>query len=124
VGIPDNILLKQGKLTPEEFAVMKTHTTLGGKILAGGESDLVKLAAIIAQSHHERWDGSGYPAGTAGDVIPLSGRIVAVADVFDALTHVRPYKEAMSQLEALGLIKEGSGSQFDPEVVEAFLGII
>ena len=96
VGIPDGILLKPGRLDPDEFALIKTHAAIGQRILGGSASELIRLAAEIAASHHERWDGSGYPEGLAGDEIPLAARIVAVADVFDALTTSRPYKEAMS----------------------------
>lgn len=120
IGIPDDILLKPGKLTPAEFDVMKTHTTMGARILSGARSDLVKMASTIAYTHHERWDGLGYPSRLSGDRIPLVGRIVAVADVFDALTHYRPYKEAWPVEDALVEIKRQSGAQFDPDVVEAF----
>jgi putative two-component system response regulator len=119
IGIPDEILLKPGKLTSAEFEVMKTHTTIGAKILSGAHSDLVKLACTIAYTHHERWDGLGYPRQLAGDATPIEGRIVAVADVFDALTQPRPYKEAWPVEEALAEIERESGSQFDPIVVEA-----
>lgn len=120
IGIPDEILLKPGKLTPVEFDVMKTHTTMGARILSGARSDLVRMASKIAYTHHERWDGTGYPRRLSGDKIPLEGRIVAVADVFDALTHRRAYKEAWPLEEALAEIKRQSGYQFDPAVVEAF----
>jgi len=120
IGIPDDILLKPGKLTPAEFEVMKTHTTIGTRILSGARSDLVRMASAIAYTHHERWDGLGYPRRLSGDGIPIEGRIVAVADVFDALTHSRPYKEAWPVEEALAEIKRQSGSQFDPAVVTAF----
>lgn len=120
IGIPDDILLKPGRLTPAEFEVMKTHTTIGARILSGAQSDLVRMASTIAYTHHERWDGQGYPRRLSGDKIPLEGRIVAIADVFDALTHSRPYKEAWPVEEALAEIKSQSGAQFDPAVVEAF----
>lgn len=123
IGIPDDILLKPDKLTSAEFEVMKTHTTIGARILSGAHSDLVRLACTIAYTHHERWDGLGYPRQLAGDAIPIEGRIVAVADVFDALTQPRPYKEAWSIEEALAEIKCQSGSQFDPAVVTAFCEI-
>jgi response regulator RpfG family c-di-GMP phosphodiesterase len=121
VGIPDMILLKPGRLTPEEFSVMKEHAKLGFDILKGSVSPLVKLAAEIALSHHEKFDGSGYPNGLVGEAIPLAGRIVAVADVFDALTSARPYKEPWPVEKALDFLKEGKGGHFDPNCVEAFL---
>jgi HD-GYP domain-containing protein (c-di-GMP phosphodiesterase class II) len=124
IGIPDGILLKPGRLTPEEFERMKAHTTVGAGILAGRNFPLLEMAEEIAISHHERWDGSGYPAGTSGTSIPLVGRIVAVADVFDALTHARPYKEAWGVAEALSEIRRQSSAQFDPEVVDAFLQVL
>lgn len=121
IGVPDHILLKAGKLTPEEFAVMKTHTTIGAAILAGGRSALVIEAERIALNHHERWDGTGYPNGLGGDVIPLGARIVAVADVFDALTHERPYRAAWPLDRVMEEIRAQSGHHFDPAVVAAFL---
>jgi HD-GYP domain-containing protein (c-di-GMP phosphodiesterase class II) len=122
IGIPDSILLKRGRLTPLEFAEMKSHTTLGAGILAGGRGlPLLEMAEEIALTHHERWDGSGYPAGLVGTAIPLVGRIVAVADVFDALTHARPYKDAWSMPDAVSEITAQAGRQFDPVIVEAFL---
>jgi response regulator RpfG family c-di-GMP phosphodiesterase len=121
VGIPDLILLKPGRLTPEEFSVMKEHAKLGFDILKGSVSPLVTLAAEIALSHHEKFDGSGYPRGLVGEAIPLAGRIVAVADVFDALTSTRPYKSAWPIEKAVDFLKEGKGGHFDPNCVEAFL---
>ncbi|MDD4908720.1 MAG: HD domain-containing protein [Candidatus Omnitrophica bacterium] len=121
IVIPDAILKKPGGLTPEEREVMKTHTTLGGDIFKNSKSPLLKVARTISLTHHERFDGTGYPNGLKGDDIPLFGRIVSVADVFDALTSKRPYKEAYGFDEAVELIKEGSGTQFDPAVVRAFL---
>ncbi len=123
IGIPDAILLKPGKLTPTEFEVMKTHTTIGARILAGGRSPLLLLAEEIALYHHERWDGTGY-AGIAGAAIPLGGRLVALVDVFDALTHERPYKPAWPVEKALAEIQQQKGRQFDPEITEAFLSIV
>ena len=123
IGIPDSILLKPGKLTDEEFATMKTHTSIGSAILAMHHTELLRLAAEIALTHHERWDGRGYPGKLLGQEIPLSGRIVAVADVFDALTHKRPYKEAWPVEQAAAEIRMQSGSQFDPEVIAAFSGL-
>ncbi|PHR30529.1 MAG: hypothetical protein COA36_00545 [Desulfotalea sp.] len=123
VGIPDAILLKPGKLTPEEFAIMKDHTDIGAKILTGTHK-LIQASRNIAWTHHERWDGKGYPRGLAGEEIPLFGRISALADVFDALTSKRPYKNAWPVDEAITFIKENSGSHFDTKVVDAFLSII
>ena len=120
VGIPDNILTKPAKLTEEEFKVMMEHPVLGQRVFRDTNSDVLKLAEEIAGSHHEKWDGSGYPRGLAGDLIPLSGRIVAVADVFDALVSKRPYKKAFPLEEALTIIRNGSGQHFDPEVIAAF----
>ena len=121
IGIPDNILLKPGKFEPEEWEIMKTHAVIGGKLLDGDDSDLMQMARTIALTHHEKWDGSGYPGGLAGDDIPLAGRIAALADVFDALTSERPYKKAWSVEAAVDLIKENSGKQFDPALVQTFL---
>ncbi|WP_240637052.1 HD domain-containing phosphohydrolase [Meiothermus hypogaeus] len=123
IGIPDAILLKRDRLTVGEYELMKDHTTIGARILSGGRSKILRLAEEIALSHHEHFDGSGYPRGLAGDSIPMSGRIVAVADVLDALTHERPYKRAWSVAEALAEIKRQSGRQFDPTVVEACLAV-
>ncbi|MDX2470176.1 MAG: response regulator [SAR324 cluster bacterium] len=120
VGTPDGVLLKNGKLTKEEMEVMKLHTMIGDEILEGSRYDLIQIARSIAGSHHERWDGDGYPQGLAGTKIPLEARIAAVADVFDALLSVRPYKKAWSMEEASSYIIEKSGSQFDPQIVEAF----
>jgi putative two-component system response regulator len=120
IGITDSILRKPGKLTPEEFDIMKTHTTIGARLLAGGQSQAVRLAEQIALSHHERWDGRGYPHGVAGEAIPLPARIVALADFFDALSHDRPYRVAWSIDDIMAEIDRGTGSHFDPRVVEAF----
>jgi putative two-component system response regulator len=122
VGIPDGILLKPGRLDPEEFDRIKAHPAIGKRILGGSASELIRLAAEIAESHHERWDGGGYPRGLAGAAIPLPARIVAVADVFDALTTRRPYKDAMSFAAARARIRAESGRQFDPACVAAFCG--
>jgi len=121
LGVSDAILRKPGPLSEEDFECVKRHAAIGAEILAGSSSALLQMAQIIALSHHERWDGSGYPNGLAGEAIPLPGRIAAVADVFDALTHERPYKHAWEVDEAVAEIRRGSGSQFDPAVVEAFL---
>jgi len=123
LAIPDSILLKPGRLSIEEFDVMKTHAELGARLLSSGSSRVLQTAAVIAATHHERWDGKGYPKGLAGDSIPLVGRIVAVADVFDALTHDRPYKVAWSVQRACAEIERSAGSQFDPRVVAAFLAM-
>ncbi len=126
VGIPDAILLKRGPLTPEERKVIEQHAEIGGRCLEAiqrqlGNDDFLELAKLIAFTHHERWDGNGYPFGLAKDKIPLVGRIVAVADVYDALTTKRPYKRAFPHEEAYQLIVSGSGTQFDPDVVAAFV---
>jgi putative two-component system response regulator len=121
IGIPDEILLKPGKLTASEFAEMQTHTTIGVKILSGSHFPILQLAAEVALTHHERWDGSGYPHGLAREAIPLPGRIVAVVDVFDALTHERPYKAAWPVGAAVAELRRQRGRQFDPTVVTAFL---
>ncbi|MGD9996600.1 MAG: HD domain-containing phosphohydrolase [Ilumatobacteraceae bacterium] len=123
VAVPDAILLKPGPLTTEEFDVMKTHTTIGAEILAGSSSPLIQLAAEVALNHHERWDGTGYPAGLAGEGIPLSGRVVTVADVFDALTSHRTYKHAWTALEAAQYIIGARGAQFEPRIVDAFVRV-
>ena len=121
IGIPDAILLKPGKLDPDEWEIMKTHTTIGGTLLSGDDSDLLRMAREIALSHHEKWDGSGYPNALAGSAIPQAGRITALADVFDALTSERPYKKAWTIQAAVDLITDSSGKHFDPELVEVFL---
>ena len=121
LGVSDAILRKPGPLSEEDFECVKRHAAIGAEILAGSSSSLLQMAQVIALSHHERWDGCGYPNGLAGEAIPLPGRIAAVADVFDALTHERPYKHAWSVDEAVAEIRRGSGSQFDPTVVDAFM---
>ncbi len=120
IAIPDSILLKPGRLTAEEFEVVKTHAVLGARVLAGGESDLLQTAERVVRSHHERWDGAGYPDGLAGAAIPVEARLVAVADVFDVLVHERPYKESWTTEAAADEIRRGAGGQFDPDVVRAF----
>lgn len=124
IGIPDAVLLKPGKFEPPEWDVMKQHAAMGADILSDGDSELLKLARTIALSHHEKWDGSGYPKGLVGANIPQAGRIVAVADVFDALTSPRPYKKAWSIEEAVDFLKSQSGTHFDPEVVAHFLKVL
>lgn len=123
IAVATEILLKPGKLDPHEWEQMKTHTTVGAELLADSPSELLQMARVIALSHHEKWDGSGYPHGLAGDEIPLPGRICAVADVFDALTSRRPYKEAIPNDEAFGIIRDGRGSHFDPALVDLFFEI-
>ena len=121
IAISDAVLRKRGKLTIEEFDQVKTHTTSGAQMLAGSPYELLALAEQIALTHHEHWDGSGYPTGLAGEAIPITGRIVAVADVFDALTHPRPYKAAWSTADAITELTSHAGTHFDPLVVDAFL---
>lgn len=120
IGIPDSILLKPAKLTPDEWTIMKKHTIFGARILGDSSFELLRVGEIIALSHHERWDGSGYPNGLAGEDIPLYGRICAVADVFDALTSRRPYKEPFSNEESLTIMRAGRGSHFDPQILDVF----
>jgi putative two-component system response regulator len=124
IGISDVVLLKPARLTPEEFDHVKTHTLIGGRILADSPVPVLRLGREIALTHHERWDGSGYPHGLKGERIPLSGRIVTVADVFDALTHDRPYKHAWPLDQAVAEITAQRERQFDPDVVDAFLGLL
>lgn len=121
IGIPDRILLKPGKLDPDEWTIMKTHTTIGAKIMGNHPSDILMLARQVALTHHEKWDGTGYPHGLAGEDIPLAGRIVMLADVFDALTSDRPYKIAWSEDAAIAEINRTSGQHFDPQLVRAFM---
>ena len=121
IGIPDHILLKPGRLDDEEMRVMQQHPQIGAEILANTNSELIQLAHSVALYHHEKWDGTGYPAQLKGEAIPIEGRIVAVADVFDALTNKRPYKEAWSVEKTMALINEQSGKHFDPQVVDALV---
>jgi putative two-component system response regulator len=123
IGIPDGILLKPTLVTDAEFAVIKTHTEIGADLLSGGRTPLMQMAEVIARTHHERWDGTGYPNGLKGAAIPLVGRILAVADTFDALTHDRIHRRAVTIQEAVDEIVAHRGRQFDPEVVDAFLAI-
>ena len=124
IGIPDDILLKPGRLTEDEFEAMKMHVALGVKLLSKGQSDLIKLAELIAKTHHERYDGSGYPSGLTGERIPIEGQIVAVADVFDTLISHRPYKEPWPVECAVAEIRHRSGTWFSPRVVHAFLQVL
>jgi HD-GYP domain-containing protein (c-di-GMP phosphodiesterase class II) len=120
IAIPDRILLKPGPLTPTERSVIELHTVIGHEFLRSTGSDLLDVAAVIALSHHERWDGTGYPHGRVREEIPISGRIAAVADVFDSLTRDRPYRPALTVDRALRVIEAERGKQFDPYVVDAF----
>jgi putative two-component system response regulator len=120
LALPDSILQKAGPLNAEEWAVVKRHPLVGARILSGSDSDIIQLAEIVALTHHEKWDGSGYPRGLKGEDIPLVGRIVAICDVFDALTVRRPYKPAFPLKKAYSILRESSGSHFDPAVVQAF----
>jgi response regulator RpfG family c-di-GMP phosphodiesterase len=122
LGTPDHILLKRGKLTPDELEIMRQHAQIGHEILKDSSSPVLKMAAQIAVSHHEKYDGSGYPNGLVGKQIPLVGRIVAVADVFDALTSQRPYKPAWSLEQARNFLLQGRGNHFDPQCIDEFLG--
>jgi len=124
IGIPDLIVRKPGPLNEEEYRLMRTHATIGADILAGGHSELLQVAERIARCHHERWDGTGYPAGLSGEAIPLEARIVAVADFFDALSHERPYRAALSPEQALAMVRDGSGTHFDPTVAAALGGVL
>ena len=123
IGIPDQILMKPGKLDPAEWKIMKQHTVIGAKILEGSEAEFIRIGETIAQTHHEKWDGSGYPNNLKGMEIPITGRVTAIADVFDALLSKRPYKKPFSVEKSLAIIKVGRGSHFDPDVVDAFFAI-
>ena len=124
IGIPDAILCKPGKLTPDEFAVMQTHAQLGAKLLAGSQSPVLRMAHEIALGHHERWDGSGYPSGLKGTEIPEAARIVAIVDVYDALTHDRVYRPALPEQEVLTILRAGRGTHFDPELLDVFMSLL
>lgn len=123
IGIPDRILLKPGRLDPDEWEIMKRHTIIGAKILENSDTEFIKLGEVIALSHHEKWDGSGYPGGLKDSEIPLAGRIAAIADVFDALVSKRPYKKPFLLEKSFDIIKKGSGSHFDPDVLDAFFAV-
>lgn len=129
VGISDLILLKNAKLTEDEYEIMKTHTIIGAQTLEDvhmkfGDNSFIKMGKVIARSHHERWDGKGYPDGLSGENIPLPARIMAIADVYDALSTKRVYKDAYPQEKCVQIIKEGRGTQFDPYIVDAFLNVV
>ncbi len=123
IGIPDRILLKSGPLNEQEWEIMKQHTVIGSNILSRSDSHVIQMAEQIALSHHEKWDGSGYPKGLKGSSIPVWGRISAIADVFDALTTRRPYKKALSVEHSLDILKEGRGIHFDPDIHDVFFSI-
>ena len=123
IGVPDRILLKPGRLDDEERRIMRMHVGIGASILSGSDSDMLQMAETIALTHHEKWDGTGYPHGLRGEAIPLAGRIAAIADVFDALCSKRSYKDAFPDEQALGIIRSEAGQHFDPVVAQAFLAI-
>jgi len=124
IGIPDHILLRPGRLEGDDLQIMRSHVEIGGKILDGHNAPVMKMAHAIAIAHHERWDGSGYPGGLAGSEIPLEARIVAICDVFDALTSVRPYKPAWPIDDAVNYVREQAGQHFDPDLAQTFLDIL
>jgi len=124
IGIPDRILLKPGRLTLEEAAIMRTHTEIGASILGGTDVPLLALAKVIALSHHEKWDGTGYPKGLSGEDIPEVGRIVALIDVYDALSHHRVYRPALPEHEVLTIMKQGYGTHFDPRLFDVFMDLL
>lgn len=124
IGIPDHVLLKPGRLDATEIDVMQRHTTIGGEIIPDHPAEVIRMAKRIALTHHERWDGSGYPVGLRGEEIPVEGRIVAICDVYDALLSVRPYKEAWAKEDAVAYIRENRGRHFDPVLADTFLGLI
>lgn len=124
IGIPDGVLLKPGRLDAGEIEIMKSHTVIGARILGGSGVPVLQRAEELALTHHERWDGQGYPNGIAGEEIPISGRILAIVDVFDALTHERPYRQAWPVSQVVEYIREGSGAHFDPALVEAFVPLV
>jgi putative two-component system response regulator len=122
LGIPDSILQKPGRLTPEERKFMELHTTIGGSILKGSNAPILQKSRVVALTHHEKYDGTGYPRGLKGEKIPVEGRITILADVFDALSSKRVYKEAMPEADVLGILEEGRGTHFDPALLDVFLG--
>jgi len=123
IGIPDSILQKSGKLTDEEWVIMRNHTVMGAEILGGSSSEIIKMAEMLAQGHHEKWNGKGYPEGKIGEEIPFLCRVVAIADVFDALTTERPYKKPFSLEKSFTIIKKERGEHFDPTIVDSFFRI-
>ena len=123
IGIPDRVLQKPAKLDPDEWEIMRTHTTIGADILKDADADFIKMGEQIALSHHEKWDGGGYPQGLSSEETPLAARIVAMADVFDALTSERPYKQPFPLEKVFAIIREGRQTHFDPDVVDAFFAI-
>jgi putative two-component system response regulator len=123
IAVPDRVLLKPGPLDPAERAVMESHTGIGARLLSNSKSPILEVGCEIALGHHERWDGGGYPNRLAGNQIPATARIVAVADFFDALTHDRPYRKAVAADTVLGMIEKDTGAHFDPAVVEAFFAV-
>lgn len=124
IGISDTIMLKPARLTDEERAIMETHTTIGADILSGSNNELLETARVIALTHHEKWDGSGYPRKLAGEAIPMEGRVAAIVDVFDALTSIRPYKKAWPVEEAVEDMRKNSGTHFEPKLVDHFMTIL
>jgi putative two-component system response regulator len=124
IGIPDSVLLKSGKLNSDEWKIMQRHAAIGAEIIGEHKSELLMMARAVALTHHEKWDGSGYPQGLREAAIPIAGRIVAIADVFDALTSVRPYKKAWSIEQAVQFIDNNAGIQFDPGLIPAFKSVL
>jgi len=124
IGVPDAILRKQGELAPEELVVMRAHTILGANMLAGSESPFLQMAQEIALCHHERWDGTGYPSGLAGEAIPEAARIVTIVDVYDALTHDRVYREKFQEEKVVRMMREGRGTYFDPRLLDIFMSLL
>ncbi len=124
IGVPDSVLLNPGRLSAEEWAVMQSHVSMSGEILSNPRSDLLKMARVIALTHHEKYDGTGYPAGLVGEDIPIEGRIAAICDVFDALTSIRPYKAAWTVDEAVAFVRDNAGAMHDPRLVALFLDLV
>src|SRR5207302_1578563 len=124
IGIPDGILQKAGPLTADEWSVVKRHPAIGAGIIGRHANELLEMARVIALTHHEKWDGSGYPRGLKGEAIPLVGRVVAICDAFDALTNVRPYKKAWSEEETIAYLQREAGRHFDPKLVPKFIALM
>ena len=124
IGVPDHVLLKPGRLTPEELTLMRAHPTIGGEIIPEHPAEVIRMAKRVSLTHHERWDGAGYPVGLKGEEIPLEGRIAAICDVYDALVSRRPYKEPWPKEKALAHLRENAGSHFDPSLIDAFFTIL